>query len=95
MQVHEPGHDQLAACVDRARRARGGDLRLDCCDASPADTEVMPATQALARVDDLAAAHDQVEPLLGCRQSRGPGRRQRGRLLEEATARAGAHRRAV
>ena len=57
--------------------------------------EVTPAAQPLARVDDLAAAHDQVEPLLGPREHGWPRGRQRGRLLKEPTARAGAHRRAV
>ena len=58
----EPRRDDLAGGVDHVERGVGRDVVVDGGDTAARHGDVEPALVAAARIDDLAAADQQVEP---------------------------------
>jgi hypothetical protein len=90
VQIHESRHHQLAICIDGHQRTGGRDLWFQRGYAAPADADISPGAQALARIDHFAAAHDQVEALV-CEGQTGRPQGQGRCLLKKPTARKIAH----
>ena len=72
VQVDQARRHQFARCVDRLRRARGRNLRLDRLDHAPANADVAFSAQRLAGIEHVAALDHEVE--LVVRAHRGVGR---------------------
>ena len=62
VQVDEAGRDELARRVDDLRRGLGRDVAVDGGDPVAGDRDVEAALVPAARIDDVAAADQQVEP---------------------------------
>ena len=62
VQVDQPRRDDLARGVDDVERGVGRDVVVDGGDTAARDGDVETAFVAAARIDDVPAANQQVEP---------------------------------
>jgi hypothetical protein len=65
VQVDEPRQHEPARRVDALDGTAGRDLCLQRLDTSEANPDVAACAQGLARVENLSAAHDEIELVVG------------------------------